>query len=239
MIILPAIDLMSGQVVRLKQGKAEDKTVYSDDPASMALKWQNEGAEYMHLVDLDGAFEGESKNLSAIRSICKELAIPCELGGGIRKMKDMEVLYDAGVSRAIIGSKAVENPQFVKEAVEAFGCERVAVGIDARDGKVATKGWTEVSQVDAIELARRMEGYGVGTIIYTDIATDGMLQGPNIEALEEMNEAVDIDLVASGGVTTASDIQRLNQIKGLYGAIVGKALYENKINLEECLSITR
>ncbi|MEM9446351.1 MAG: 1-(5-phosphoribosyl)-5-[(5-phosphoribosylamino)methylideneamino]imidazole-4-carboxamide isomerase [Verrucomicrobiota bacterium] len=239
MILLPAIDLMSGQVVRLRQGKAEEKTVYSDDPVAFAQEWQAKGGDYLHVVDLDGAFEGTSKNLEAVRNICQALTIPVELGGGLRDLKAIETILNTGVSRGIIGSKACQDPAFVEQAVKVFGGERVAVGIDARDGKVATKGWVELSQWNAKDLALKMQDLGVQTIIYTDIATDGMLTGPNFDALQEMNDALEINLVASGGVSDRSDIERLNEMEDLYGVIIGKALYENRIRLEECRLITR
>lgn len=239
MIILPAIDLMSGQVVRLTQGKAETKVVYDENPAAVALKWETQGGEYLHLVDLDAAFEGTSKNLDAVRSVCQALKIPCELGGGIRDIPSIERIFEAGVTRAIIGSRACESLDFVDEAVKRFGGERIAIGIDAKDGIVATKGWTALSEWKVIDLARKVQDLGVKTIIYTDIATDGMLQGPNIPALEAMLEAIEVQLVASGGVSSVEDIRKLNELPGLYGVIVGKALYEKKIRLEECLSITQ
>lgn len=240
MIILPAIDLMGGQVVRLQQGKADQKTVYSDDPVSFAVKWQQEGADYLHIVDLDGAFTGSPQNLKHIKAICSALSIPCELGGGMRTMRDLHAAFDAGITRAIIGSKACESLDFIRQAVAEFGGDRIAIGIDAKDGRVATRGWVDLSEWDALDLARTVAGLGVGTLIYTDISTDGMMQGPNITAQQTMLATVpDVRLIASGGVSKADDIRELNTLDGLYGVIVGKALYDHQLTLQECLSITR
>src|SRR3954454_18598270 len=176
MILLPAIDLMGGEVVRLKQGKAEQKTVYSKDPAAFARRWEAEGGDYLHIVDLDAAFSGEHRNLESVRAITQAIGIPCELGGGMRSRQATGAAFAAGVARIVVGTRAAESLDFVKEAVREFGGERIAVGIDARDGMVSTKGWTEMSKISALDLARSAEDAGVGTIIYTDIATDGMLQ---------------------------------------------------------------
>ncbi|MDX6767870.1 MAG: 1-(5-phosphoribosyl)-5-[(5-phosphoribosylamino)methylideneamino]imidazole-4-carboxamide isomerase [Candidatus Methylacidiphilales bacterium] len=239
MLILPAIDLMDGQVVRLEQGRADRKTVYHTDPTAMALQWQDQGASYLHLVDLDGAFTGELKNIASVRAICAALAIPCELGGGLRTMEALEQVFAAGVARAIIGSKACESLDFIREAVEAFGGDKLAVGIDAKDGKVAIKGWVEVSTWDALDLARQVTDLGVGTVIYTDISTDGMLQGPNLAAQRAMRATIPkAQLIASGGVGSLQDVEALRTIDGLYGAIVGKALYDGKLTLSQCLSNT-
>jgi phosphoribosylformimino-5-aminoimidazole carboxamide ribotide isomerase len=239
MLILPAIDLMEGAVVRLEQGRADRKTVYHHDPVWVARKWEDLGGEYLHLVDLDGAFHGELKNLDVVRSICSALKIPCELGGGLRTMEALGGVLDAGVARAIIGSKACESLDFIQEAVRSFGGDRLAVGIDAKDGKVATRGWVEVSDWGALDLAKAVTDLGVGTIIYTDISTDGMLSGPNLTAQRAMRAALPCtQLIASGGVGSLEDIRALKAIDGLYGVIVGKALYDEKINLPACLSIT-
>lgn len=239
MLILPAIDLMDGQVVRLEQGRADRKTVYHTDPAAMARKWQDEGGQYLHLVDLDGAFTGELKNIGSVRAICEALTVPCELGGGLRTMAALEQVFAAGVTRAIIGSKACESLDFIREAVQVFGGERLAVGIDAKDGKVAIKGWVEVSTWDALDLAKQVTDLGVRTVIYTDISTDGMLQGPNLAAQRTMRAAIPgAQLIASGGVGSLQDIRSLRTIDGLYGVIVGKALYDGKITLPSCLSNT-
>jgi phosphoribosylformimino-5-aminoimidazole carboxamide ribotide isomerase len=239
MLILPAIDLMGGQVVRLLQGKADQKTVYSDDPVSFARQWEEEGGDYLHVVDLDAAFTGKLHNLESIRAICAALTIPCEMGGGMRDLRAIEQALSAGVTRVIIGSKACESLDFVQQAVSTFGGERIAVGIDAKDGKVAIKGWVEMSDWDAFDLARAVTDLGVQTIIYTDISTDGMMAGPNLKAQEAMVRAVPAQIVASGGVSCLEDLRQLGKISGLYGAIVGKALYDKKVTLRECQSLTR
>ncbi|MGC3991515.1 MAG: 1-(5-phosphoribosyl)-5-[(5-phosphoribosylamino)methylideneamino]imidazole-4-carboxamide isomerase [Chthoniobacteraceae bacterium] len=231
MIILPAIDLMDGQVVRLRQGKADQKTVYSNDPVAFARQWADEGGDYLHLVDLDAAFTGESKNLEIVGEIAKSISIPCELGGGMRNEAALEQAFNAGVSRVVIGTRASESIDFVEKMATRFGSERIAVGIDARDGIVSVKGWTESSGQSALELAKAAEKSGAGTIIYTDIATDGMMAGPNFAELEKMLTALRCQLIASGGVTTPEDVQQLQQMPGLYGAIIGKALYEKTITL--------
>jgi phosphoribosylformimino-5-aminoimidazole carboxamide ribotide isomerase len=237
MILLPAIDLMSGEVVRLKQGKADQKTVYSNDPAAFARRWQEEGGDYLHVVDLDAAFSGEQRNLDSVRAITSAITIPCELGGGMRSAEAIERALDAGVSRVVIGTRAAESVDFVGEMVQRFGGERIAVGIDAKNGIVSVKGWTELSTRSALDLAREVEAVGAGTIIYTDIATDGMLQGPNFTELEKMLEALKCQLIASGGVSSADDVRKLGEMPGLYGCIIGKAIYDGAVNLREIASV--
>ena len=237
MLLLPAIDLMSGQVVRLKQGKADQKTVYSNDPAAFARRWEEEGGDYLHIVDLDAAFSGEQKNLDSVRAITGAIGIPCELGGGMRSEAAIARAFEAGVARIVIGTRAAESLEFVREMAAKFGGERIAVGIDARDGLVSTKGWTEMSKLSALDLARQAEDAGAGTIIYTDIATDGMLQGPNFAELEKMLGALKCQLIASGGVTTAEDVRRLQTMPGLYGAIIGKALYDGAVKLTDLAAL--
>jgi len=233
MILLPAIDLMSGEVVRLRQGKADQKTVYSNDPAAFARRWQDEGGDYLHVVDLDAAFSGEQRNLDAVRAITGAITIPCELGGGIRSVAAVERAIAAGMTRVIIGTRAVESLDFVREVAREFGGERVAVGIDAKNGLVSVKGWTEESALTALDLAKRAEDAGAGTIIYTDIATDGMLQGPNFAETQKMLEALQCQLIASGGVSSEADVERLAQMPGLYGCIIGKALYDGAVQLRD------
>jgi len=233
MILLPAIDLMSGEVVRLRQGKADQKTVYSRDPAAFAKRWEDEGGDYLHMVDLDAAFSGEQRNLDAVRAITAAISIPCELGGGMRSEEAIRRAFDAGVSRIVIGTRAAESLDFVRDMVKEFGGERIAVGIDAKNGLVSVKGWTEVSALTALDLARRAEDAGAGTIIYTDIATDGMLAGPNFLETEKMLTALKCQLVASGGVSSAADVERLSQMPGLYGCIIGKALYDGAVHLRD------
>lgn len=231
MILLPAIDLMGGQVVRLRQGKASEKTVYSNDPAAFAKKWVEEGGDYLHIVDLDAAFTGVSQNLEAVRAITASAGIPCELGGGMRNEEAIARAFDAGVARVVIGTRAAESVDFVAAMAAKFGGERIAVGIDARNGEVSVKGWTEASGVKAVDLAKKVEAAGAGTIIYTDIATDGMLVGPNFAEMEYLLGQLKCQLIASGGVSCAEDVLRLNRMQGLYGVIMGKALYDKKIDL--------
>jgi len=236
MLVIPAIDLKDGKCVRLLQGKKEEVTVYSDDPVSTAQKWVDLGARLLHVVDLDGAFTGEQKNLESIREIRRSIHIPIELGGGIRDIARIEELVNIGVDRTIIGTSAAEDPDMVRQACERFP-GRVLVGIDAKDGMVAVKGWVEVTGLDAISFARQMESAGVAGIIYTDISRDGMLTGPNIDAMAKMVKAVNIPVIASGGVSNIDDIKNLMQIKDLWGVITGKALYTGALDLGAAISL--
>ncbi len=240
MIVLPAIDLKAGQCVRLEQGLMEKDTVYSDDPAAMARHWQNEGGEFLHLVDLDGAFAGVPKNREAIEAIVAAVDIPTELGGGIRDLETIEAYLKLGVSRVILGTVAKENPELVAEACRRFP-DQIVVGIDAKNGLVAVRGWAEVTEKKAIDLAREMEVFGVTAIIYTDIARDGMMQGPNLEATAALAEAISIPVIASGGVSSLDDIRNLLQIEasGIEGVITGKAIYNGALNLREAVELTR
>lgn len=235
MQILPAIDLRGGKCVNLIQGIAEQETVFSDSPIEMAKQWQAEGAEYLHLVDLDGAFQGESANLHIVRDIVEVLEIPTQLGGGIRSMDQVDAVLDLGVHRAILGTVALKQPDLVKQACAKHG-ERIAVGIDAKDGMVATHGWLEISQKSAVEFAVEMDG--VQTIIYTDIKSDGMLKGPNVAATADIINAVSADVIASGGVTSLSDVETLKGI-GAYGAIIGRALYTGDLSLPDTIVAAR
>lgn len=237
MLLLPAIDLMSGEVVRLQQGRADRKTVYSSDPAAFARRWESEGGDFLHIVDLDAAFSGAQSNLESVRAIAAAISIPCELGGGIRSEAAVRRALDAGVSRVILGTRAAESLEFVRDMAREFGGERIAVGIDARDGMVSTKGWTEQSTLPALDLARRAEDAGAGTIVCTDIATDGMLQGPNFAEMEKLLGVLKCQLIASGGVSSAEDVRRLGAMPGLYGCIVGKALYDGKLSLRDCIAL--
>lgn len=224
---------MSGEVVRLQQGKADQKTVYSNDPAAFARKWKAEGGDYLHIVDLDAAFTGEQRNLESVRAICEAIRIPVELGGGMRNEAAIRRAIDAGVDRVIIGTRAAESLEFVRDMAREFGSERIAVGIDAKNGLVAVKGWTEATGMPALDLARKAEDAGAGTIIYTDIATDGMLQGPNFAETQRVLQSIHCQLIASGGVSSADDVRRLGQMPGLYGCIIGKALYDGKLRLAD------
>ena len=233
MLIFPAIDLMGGQVVRLRQGKASEKTVYSDDPVAFAKRWADEGGDYLHVIDLDAAFTGEQKNLEWIARMTAAIDIPCQLGGGIRDLAAARRAFDAGVERVIIGTRAAESLEFISELAEVFGRERIAVGIDAKNGLVSVKGWTEMSSMTAATLAVKAEAAGAGTIICTDIATDGMLSGPNFAEIEHLLSLVKCQVIASGGVSTVEDVLRLKAMPGLYGTIIGKALYDDRIRLRE------
>ncbi|MCD6580784.1 MAG: 1-(5-phosphoribosyl)-5-[(5-phosphoribosylamino)methylideneamino]imidazole-4-carboxamide isomerase [Desulfuromusa sp.] len=240
MIILPAIDLKEGRCVRLEQGLMDKDTVYNDDPAAQARTWQEQGGEYLHIVDLDGAFAGVPKNKSAIKAIVEAIEIPSELGGGIRDLETIEAYLDLGVTRVILGTVAKENPELVEEACLQFPGQ-IVVGIDAKDGLVAVRGWAELTKKKATEMAREMEGFGVEAIIYTDIARDGMMQGPNIEATKALAEAINIPVIASGGLSTLDDIRRLLEIEssGVTGVITGKAIYSGAIDLREAVALTK
>ncbi|MDE0426839.1 MAG: 1-(5-phosphoribosyl)-5-[(5-phosphoribosylamino)methylideneamino]imidazole-4-carboxamide isomerase [Candidatus Poribacteria bacterium] len=232
MQILPAIDLRGGKCVNLVQGIATQETVFSDAPVEMALQWQSEGAEYLHLVDLDGAFQNESMNLNIVSEIVAALEIPVQLGGGIRSMERLDTVLALGVDRAILGTVALKQPDFVKQACAKYGA-RIAVGIDAKDGMVATEGWLEVSEKSAVEFAQEMAE--VQTLIYTDIKSDGMLKGPNVEATADIINAVSANVIASGGVTSLADIAALKGI-GANGAIVGRALYTGDLALSDAIA---
>jgi phosphoribosylformimino-5-aminoimidazole carboxamide ribotide isomerase len=235
MIVLPAIDLKDGKCVRLRQGKAEDVTVYSDDPVAQARVWREQGAEQLHVVDLDGAFQGEPRHTEVIARIVQAVGIPVEVGGGLRTDAHIERLLDAGVTRVIIGTRALESAAALAALVRRFG-GAVAVGIDARGGLVQVKGWVETTGTRSTELAKQVEAAGVRTVIYTDTATDGMLGGPNLAAMREMCRAVPAcSVIASGGVSAPEHVEALNALgcANLYGAIVGKALYDGKTTLAE------
>jgi phosphoribosylformimino-5-aminoimidazole carboxamide ribotide isomerase len=239
MLVIPAIDLKDGQCVRLLQGKKDKVTVYSHDPVATARQWVNqEGAERLHVVDLDGAFSGEQKNFHAIASIKKAVPVPVEVGGGIRDMETVHKLISIGVDSVIIGTVALEQPELFKAMCEKFP-GRVIAGIDASEGKVAIKGWVEKTQRDALDFALEVEAVGAQAVIYTDIVRDGMLSGPNIDTTQRMAETLRIDVIASGGVSTIDDIKRLMTIKGLYGVITGKAIYSGSLNLKEAIELTK
>ncbi len=235
MLVIPAIDLKDGKCVRLRQGLMDDSTVYGDDPVSMAQRWVDAGARRLHLVDLNGAFAGTPVNGDAVTAIAKKFPkLPIQIGGGIRSIEIIEQYLNAGVSYVIIGTKAVKEPQFIAEVCKKFP-NRIIVGIDAKNGLVATDGWAEVSSVKATELAQRFEQDGVTAIVYTDISRDGMMQGVNIEATVALAEASTIPVIASGGVTDMRDIRALKAVaaKGILGAITGRAIYENTLDLTE------
>jgi len=240
MIVIPAIDLKDGRCVRLEQGLMERDTVFCRDPAEQGREWQRQGAELLHIVDLNGAFAGVPKNRTSIEEIVKSVTIPTQLGGGIRDMETIEAYLSLGIERVILGTAAQRNPELVKEACRAFP-GKIVVGIDAKEGMVAVQGWAEVTGVSARDLARRFEGFGVAAIIYTDISRDGMLSGPNIPATRELAESISIPVIASGGVSKLSDIQALMKIEscGVTGVITGRAIYTGAIRLAEAVAITK
>lgn len=235
MIIFPAIDIKEGKCVRLQMGRYDKVTVYSDDPVQTALRWKHAGAENIHIVDLDGARSGMPANTELIIKIAQSCGIAVQAGGGIRTPESIRELLEAGVSRVVIGTAAIEEPELIKQAVLEFG-ERIAVGIDARNGKAAADGWETTSCVDALELAEKVENLGVKTIIYTDISRDGMLRGPNIAAMKKMKKATGMKVIASGGVSCIQDIVDLKKC-AVDGVIIGKALYTGDIDLPEAIKI--
>lgn len=235
MILYPAIDLKDGQCVRLLKGEMEAATVFNDDPGAQAAAFQSAGAEWLHIVDLNGAFAGEPVNGAAVESILAALSIPAQLGGGIRDMATIEAWLAKGLARVILGTVAVENPELVREAAKAFPGQ-VAVGLDARGGKVATRGWAEETEMTVTDLARAFEDAGIAAIIYTDIDRDGAMGGPNTPATEALARAVDVPVIASGGVSSMDDLIRLRDTGVIAGAISGRALYDGAIDLGAALS---
>ncbi|MGN1088113.1 MAG: 1-(5-phosphoribosyl)-5-[(5-phosphoribosylamino)methylideneamino]imidazole-4-carboxamide isomerase [Phascolarctobacterium sp.] len=240
MIIYPAIDIRGGRCVRLTEGRFDAETVFADDPAEMALKWAGMGAEFLHLVDLDGALAGEGKNVPVIERILQSVNIPVQLGGGIRNLETIEKLLALGVTRLILGSAAVNNPQLVEEACKKYP-GHIAVGIDAKNGEVAIEGWGKGSGVAATELAKQMAAYGVETIIYTDISRDGMLSGVNVEVTAALARACGVPIIASGGVASIEDIRRVKAVEadGVQGCIIGKAIYTGAVDLKEALALAK
>lgn len=237
MILFPAIDIKDNKCVRLTQGKFELMNVYSDDPVDMAKKWESLGAEYLHVVDLDGAKDEGFNNRKSIEKIAKSIKIPMQTGGGIRNSERIKNLIDIGVERAIVGTMAIENQKLLTELASIYK-EHLAVSIDAFKGKVATRGWQDVGNVDSIEICKFLEGIGISTLVYTDISKDGMLTGPNFEIYEELSRKTKLNIIASGGVTSIDDIKRLDSMN-MYGAIIGKALYDNKLDFNEALKVIK
>ena len=233
MILYPAIDMLDGQAVRLRQGKRDDVTVYGD-PVELARQWRAQGAEWLHLVDLTAAFEGQTRHLPLIRAVVEAFGGPVELGGGLRTMADVDLRMEAGVSRVILGTAAAENPALVEEACKRYP-GRIAVGIDAKNGMVATRGWVTSTELTAVELALRMRELGMTTVIYTDVSRDGMMQGPNVAATQVLIEATGMDIIGSGGVSAIDDLLRFREA-GCAGAILGKAIYEKAFTLADALS---
>ncbi|MBE5092747.1 MULTISPECIES: 1-(5-phosphoribosyl)-5-[(5-phosphoribosylamino)methylideneamino]imidazole-4-carboxamide isomerase [Bacillus cereus group] len=237
MEIFPAIDLKEGRCVRLYQGEFSKETVMNEDPVAQAIIFEKLGAEILHIVDLDGAIAGESLNLPVIEKICKAVRIPVQVGGGIRSLVTVEKLLSAGVEKVILGTAALYDNSFLEEAVRLYK-EKIIVGIDAKNGFVATRGWLDLSEISYVSLAKQMESLGVQTIVFTDISKDGTLAGPNFEQLAILQKSVGIRLIASGGVASIQDVKKLNDMN-IYGVIIGKALYEKTIDLEEVLQVTK
>lgn len=242
MIIFPAIDLRSGRVVRLQQGRADAEIVYSDEPAQVAVRWQSEGAEWLHVVNLDGAFGDDTAlNQRALEEILAAVSIPVQCGGGLRDLASIEAAFALGVARVVIGTAAIENPMLVSDALARFGAARVAVGIDARGGMVATRGWREQSPISALDLARQMGERGITRIVYTDIARDGMLRGIDAEAIAALARASGVRVIASGGIASLRDVEALQARArdGIEGVIIGQALYTGAVALSEAILMNR
>lgn len=234
MIVIPAVDIRDGKVVRLFRGDFSKETAYSDDPVKTALKWQSEGAKRLHVVDLDGALEGKLKNLNWIRKITASIDVPVEVGGGIRTESELRTIVNAGASYAILGTKACEDEEFLKKAVDKYG-EKIMVSLDIRDGYLQTKGWVNPTDIKAVDFAKRIKKLGVKTVEYTDISRDGTLQGPGFENILKFLKEVEIDMVVSGGISSIADLRILKEYdrKEIIGVIVGRALYDSKIILKE------
>lgn len=238
MIIYPAIDLKDGQCVRLVQGRASDKTVYSDSPAGMARSFQELGASWLHIVDLDGAFSGKPGNLRAIEDIASSVRINFQIGGGLRSLEAVERMLKLGAKRVIIGSRAVSSPDFVKMLLDKFGAEAIVLGLDAKDGRVAVDGWVATSDYKAVEFGLQMKTLGIQRVVFTDISRDGVLQGPNLASIEEMARVTGLEIIASGGVSSLENIKDLKAMEelGVRGAIIGKALYDGMLSLSDALA---
>lgn len=240
LLILPAIDLREGRCVRLVQGRPEEEITFSGDPVAVAREWQAQGAKWLHVVNLDGAFGLASENLKVLERILKEVSVPAQFGGGMRDLESIQRALTLAVARVILGTVAVEEPEVVKEALKRFGSERITAGIDAREGCVAIHGWRETSPIEALELARRMEALGIQRVVFTDIERDGMLAGPNIEAIRKLAEGTKLKIIASGGISSLADIRALSELEplGVEGVILGRALYEGKVDLREAIEAT-
>ncbi|MDD2480945.1 MAG: 1-(5-phosphoribosyl)-5-[(5-phosphoribosylamino)methylideneamino]imidazole-4-carboxamide isomerase [Lutispora sp.] len=233
MIIFPAIDMKDNKCVRLSQGDFDKIKVYSDKPVEMALEWERKGAEFLHLVDLDGAKSEGFVNKESIEDIVKNLSIPVQVGGGIRSEAKVEELLNLGVNRVIVGTMAIENRELLEKLVSKYK-EKIVVSIDAKDGKVATRGWKVVSSVDSLDLCKELEEIGVETIVYTDISKDGMLKGPNLDIYETLSKKTSLNIIASGGISFMGDIKKLKSMN-IYGGIIGKAFYDNLLDFEEVI----
>ena len=240
MLLIPAIDLKNGQCVRLRQGRMDDVTVFSDDPVTVAKRWADEGAERLHVVDLDGAIKGQPVNLKVVEQIAEAIKIPVQVGGGVRDEETVQRYLNAGVAYIIIGTKAVNAPHFLRDLCIEFP-RHIIVGLDAKDGRVALNGWAKLTHHDVVEMAQHCERDGVEAIIYTDIGRDGMMQGFNAESTQKLAKAVNTPVIASGGVSSLDDIRRLKELEGdgVAGAIIGRALYEGGLTLKECLAASK
>lgn len=234
MIILPAIDIKDNKCVRLCQGDFDKKKIYSSDPLKMALKWQEEGAKYLHLVDLDGARDETFINRKSIEKIAQRLDIPIQIGGGIRNEEKVKNLLDLGVDRVILGTAAVENIELLERLLSIYGEDKIVVSIDAKNGRVATHGWKIISEINSLDLCKKLQSIGIKTIVYTDISKDGMLQGPNFDIYEVLMEKTNLDIIASGGISFIEDVMQLNKMN-MYGAIIGKAFYDNLLAFREVI----
>ena len=235
MRIYPAIDIRGGKCVRLRQGIFADMTIYNDDPVKVALGFKEAGAQYIHVVDLDGALEGYSVNAEVISKIANETGLPVQTGGGIRTLENIETKLNAGVQRVIIGTKAVKEPMFMKAALEKFGADRIVAGLDGKFGRAAVSGWEKESDFDIIDLALKFKEYGLKTVVYTDISRDGMMTGPDYDYTARLVNETGLDIIASGGVGSEEDIDKIAE-KGVEGVITGKAIYEGKIDLKKVLA---
>ncbi len=238
MLIIPAVDIRGGKCVRLKQGRPEEETVFSDDPVAMGLKWQEAGAEWLHVVDLDGAFSSQPRNLDTVRKLRRALTIPMELGGGLRTLETIAAYADLGVDRLILGTAVLKDPDLAARACMAFP-GRIAFGLDARDGRLAVEGWTETTTQTALEVARSLAGLKPSALIYTDISRDGVKRGVNLEATRALAEAIDLPVIASGGVSSLDDIKALLPLEplGVVGVIVGRALYDGNLDLKTAIRL--
>ena len=236
MIIFPAIDIKDKKCVRLTQGDFDKVNVYGEDPSLMAKKWAGYGAEFIHVVNLNGSRDEVGINDETLAIVAKAVDVPIQVGGGIRDEKRVKELLDLGINRVIVGTMAIENKELLKELIEKYGADKIVVSIDAKNGKVATHGWEKVSDIDSVDLCKELEQIGVKTIVYTDISKDGMLEGPNFDIYKELSQKTSLDIIASGGVTSIDDVKRLLDMN-MYGAIIGKALYDNRIDLKEVLDL--
>ncbi len=234
MIVFPAIDIRDGKCVRLIQGRADQQTIYFEDPVEVALLWQSQGATYLHVIDLDGAFGQSQKNRKVIADIVKQCKIPIQVGGGVRSLEDAKELLDIGVDRVIVGTAAIKNPKLLEQMLSLYR-EKVVVSLDCLNGFIQVEGWTDGSIINALEFAQTLKKKGVETIVYTDISKDGMLEGPNFEQLSQIQES-GLNVIASGGISTINDVIKVKNM-GIYGVIVGKALYEKRINLKELMEV--